>query len=80
MSLGTHTASQVQRFQIALHRFKICNHQSVTDSGNSFLNWDDLKSFLTLAHTGSILAAAIGLKVNHATASRRIDSFEVFNK
>ncbi len=40
------------------------------------MNWDDLKYFLIVARTGSIRAAAIELKVNHATVSRRINSFE----
>jgi len=40
------------------------------------LNWDDLKFFLMVCRTGSIRAAAINLKVNHATVSRRIKSFE----
>lgn len=40
------------------------------------LNWDDLKFFLMVCRTGSIRAAAVGLKVNHATVSRRIKSFE----
>jgi len=40
------------------------------------LNWDDLKFFLMVCRTGSLRAAAIELKVNHATVSRRIKSFE----
>jgi len=42
----------------------------------SYLNWDDLKYFLAVSRTGSIRAAAIHLEVNHATVSRRINSFE----
>ncbi len=40
------------------------------------LNWDDLKYFLAVCRNGSIRAAAEDLKVNHATVSRRINSFE----
>ncbi|NRB37094.1 MAG: LysR family transcriptional regulator [Pseudomonadales bacterium] len=40
------------------------------------MNWDDLKYFLAVCRTGSIRAAAIELGVNHATVSRRINSFE----
>ncbi|NRA20761.1 MAG: LysR family transcriptional regulator [Oceanospirillaceae bacterium] len=40
------------------------------------MNWDDLKYFLAVARTGSIRAAAKVLEVNHATVSRRINSFE----
>lgn len=40
------------------------------------MNWDDLKYFLAVSRTGSIRAAAIYLDVNHATVSRRINSFE----
>jgi DNA-binding transcriptional LysR family regulator len=40
------------------------------------LNWDDLKFFLMVCRVGSIRAAAVNLKVNHATVSRRIKSFE----
>lgn len=40
------------------------------------MNWDDLKYFLAVARAGSIRGAAAELKVNHATVSRRINSFE----
>jgi len=40
------------------------------------LNWDDLKFFLAVSRAGSVRAAAEELKVNHATVSRRINSFE----
>jgi len=40
------------------------------------MNWDDLKFFLMVSRTGSIRAAASALGVNHATVSRRINSFE----
>ncbi|MHA1565691.1 MAG: LysR family transcriptional regulator [Alphaproteobacteria bacterium] len=39
-------------------------------------NWDDLRYFLAVARRGSIRGAAIMLKVNHSTVSRRIDAFE----
>jgi DNA-binding transcriptional LysR family regulator len=40
------------------------------------VNWDDLKYFLAVYRCGSIRAAAKELAVNHATVSRRINSFE----
>lgn len=40
------------------------------------LNWDDLKFFLAVSRAGSVRTAAEELKVNHATVSRRINSFE----
>ena len=40
------------------------------------MNWDDLKYFLAVCRKGSIRSAALELKVNHATVSRRINSFE----
>jgi DNA-binding transcriptional LysR family regulator len=40
------------------------------------MNWDDLKYFLAVYRCGSIRAAAKELAVNHATVSRRINSFE----
>lgn len=40
------------------------------------MNWDDLKYFLMVSNTGSIRSAAKALGVNHATVSRRINSFE----
>jgi DNA-binding transcriptional LysR family regulator len=40
------------------------------------VNWDDLKYFLAVCRSGSIRSAAITLGVNHATVSRRINSFE----
>jgi DNA-binding transcriptional LysR family regulator len=40
------------------------------------LNWDDLKYFLVVCRTGSIRGAATKLNVNHATVSRRVNSFE----
>ncbi|MEE1673395.1 LysR family transcriptional regulator [Agarivorans aestuarii] len=40
------------------------------------MNWDDLKYFLAVCRNGSIRAAATELQVNHATVSRRINSFE----
>lgn len=41
------------------------------------MNWDDLKYFLAVCRKGSIRAAALELKVNHATVSRRINKFEL---
>lgn len=41
------------------------------------MNWDDLKYFLAVCRSGSIRGAAQELGVNHATVSRRINSFEV---
>ncbi|MCJ8319358.1 MAG: LysR family transcriptional regulator [Colwellia sp.] len=41
------------------------------------LNWDDLKFFLAVCRAGSVRSAAITLKVNHTTVSRRINSFEL---
>ncbi len=41
------------------------------------LNWDDLKFFLAVCRTGSVRSAAQQLGVNHATVSRRINSFEL---
>ncbi len=41
------------------------------------LNWDDLKFFLAVCRTGSVRSAAKSLGVNHATVSRRINSFEL---
>jgi len=40
------------------------------------VNWDDLRYFLAVCRTGTIRAAAQELGVNHATVSRRINSFE----
>ncbi len=40
------------------------------------MNWDDLKYFLAVSRAGSVRAAAIKLEVNHATVSRRINTFE----
>lgn len=40
------------------------------------MNWDDLKFFLAVCREGSIRSAAVVLKVNHATVSRRINNFE----
>ena len=40
------------------------------------MNWDDLKYFLAVCRNGSIRSAAKELGVNHATVSRRINSFE----
>ena len=42
----------------------------------SAMNWDDLRFFLAVCRVGSIRGAAKLLGVNHATVSRRINSFE----
>jgi DNA-binding transcriptional LysR family regulator len=39
-------------------------------------NWDDLRSFITLARCGRLSAAARILGVNHATVSRRLGALE----
>ena len=39
-------------------------------------NWDDLRYLLTVAETGSVLAAAKVLGVNHATVLRHVAAFE----
>jgi len=47
------------------------------DNDETFImNWDDLKYFIAVCKNGSIRSAAIELKVNHATVSRRINKFE----
>ena len=40
------------------------------------MKWDDLRFFLAVCRSGSIRGAAKQLGVNHATVSRRINSFE----
>jgi len=40
------------------------------------LDWDDLRYFLAVARSGSVSAAARGLRVHHATVSRRLHAFE----
>ncbi|MBL4601171.1 MAG: LysR family transcriptional regulator [Emcibacteraceae bacterium] len=40
------------------------------------MNWDDIRVFLAVARQGSVRNAALKLKVNHSTVSRRITSFE----
>src|SRR5690242_6056832 len=40
------------------------------------MDWQDLRSFLALARTGSLSAAAPELRVDHATVSRRVAAFE----
>ena len=39
-------------------------------------NWDDLRFFLAVAHSGAVTAAAEQLGVNQSTVSRRINTFE----
>ncbi len=40
------------------------------------LNWDLLRSFLTVARTGKLTKAARNLKIDHSTLSRRMKSLE----
>jgi len=40
------------------------------------LNWDDMRYFLALWRTGSLVAAANDLKVTHSTVSRRLTALE----
>jgi DNA-binding transcriptional LysR family regulator len=40
------------------------------------MDWQDLRHFVAVAQTGSLSAAARGLRVDHATVSRRIASLE----
>lgn len=46
------------------------------DKVMKFMNWDDIRIFLTIARTGQILAAAKRLALNHATVARRLTSLE----
>lgn len=41
------------------------------------MDWDDIRFFLAVARAGNVTAAALQLKVNHSTVSRRISSMEV---
>ncbi|WP_449220740.1 LysR family transcriptional regulator [Tistrella mobilis] len=40
------------------------------------MNWDDLRYFLALQRSGSLLGAARVLKVDHTTVARRVDALE----
>lgn len=40
------------------------------------LQWDDVRVFLELARTGSLSAAARGLRISHATVGRRVAALE----
>ncbi len=40
------------------------------------MNWDDVRVFLAVARAGQFVAAARGLKVDHATAARRVTALE----
>tara|TARA_R110002096_G_scaffold432707_1_gene649979 strand:- start:3996 stop:4883 length:888 start_codon:yes stop_codon:yes gene_type:complete len=40
------------------------------------VNWDDIRIFLAVARARTVRGAAIDLKVNHTTVSRRISAFE----
>ncbi len=40
------------------------------------MNWDDVRVFLAVARAGQFVAAARSLKVDHATAARRVTALE----
>lgn len=40
------------------------------------IDWDDIRHFLEVVHSGSVSQASIRLRVNHTTVSRRITSLE----
>ncbi len=40
------------------------------------MNWDDVRVFLAVARAGQFVAAARGLKVDHATVARRVTALE----
>ena len=40
------------------------------------VNWDDVRVFLAVARAGRFVAAARALKVDHATAARRVSALE----
>jgi len=40
------------------------------------MDWNALKVFLSIAHSGSLAGAAIDLQVNHSTVFRRLKTFE----
>ena len=42
----------------------------------SSMDWDDLKVFTAIAHSGSVRAAARRLGIHHSTVARRLDHFE----
>ena len=42
----------------------------------STMDWDDLKIFTAIAHSGSVRAAARRLGIHHSTVARRLDHFE----
>ena len=42
----------------------------------SFENWDDIRTALAVARTGTVSAAAEMLGVHHATVIRRVDALE----
>ena len=42
----------------------------------SSMDWDDLKVFTAVAHSGSVRAAARRLGIHHSTVARRLDHFE----
>ena len=48
----------------------------MADRKRTELDWQDVRTFLALAHHGSLSAAARMLAVNHATIARRLHSLE----
>jgi len=42
----------------------------------SAMDWDDLKVFTAIAHSGSVRGAARKLGIHHSTVARRLDHFE----
>src|ERR1700675_2474760 len=40
------------------------------------VDWEDIRHFLAVAHTGTLSGAARDLKVDHATVSRRLAALE----
>lgn len=59
--------------QFGKNRRQLCKNAHGGDSG---VDWDDLKIFLSVARTGSISGAARRLSVQHSTVSRRLRSLE----
>jgi DNA-binding transcriptional LysR family regulator len=73
----------ISRRQHALKRQKfkcifthLINAKMHLKAYNRFMNWDDIRFFLTLYRAGTLKAAAKTLKVDQATVGRRIDFLE----
>ncbi len=58
------------------HSAKLQNRASGRMSRRTMYDWNDLKSFLAVAETGSTLAAAQALRVSQTTVARRIAALE----